>query len=220
MSNTISEDIFEVFCSTANMRFDRIPTSDYKKTPDYDIFPSNVKIVVEVKQIDPNPEEQEEIEKFNNGESAMGSCTPGQRVRKQITKAGPQIKARAKGEHPSLLIVYDNVIIGSHTEPYMIRVAMYGLETHVIGVPKNYEFDPYLKDKKFGSKRKMTEEHNTSISAVGVIKQNPDNEIELRVYHNIHAAIPLNPDIMRFPSTYHYTLGEKELRVLQGWAEV
>ena len=219
MPKTISEELFEEFCRINGIKFQRVPET-VTKTHDYDIYPNGLKVVTEVKQIEPNPDELKSIEKCKEGEVAICETRPGQRVRKLISKACPQIKSNPNGGLPSIIIIYDNVIIGSHTDPYMIRVAMYGLETYVYGVPTDLRVAPFLKDAKFGPKRKMTEEHNTSISAVAVMMKPSDDRIELRVYHNIHTAIPLDPDIMRFRDTYHFTLGEKNQGSLRDWVGI
>jgi len=57
MSNkTISELLIEKFCEMKGIIYKRI-APDGKKIPDYDFFIDNRKIVVEIKQMDPNPEE-------------------------------------------------------------------------------------------------------------------------------------------------------------------
>jgi hypothetical protein len=42
----------------------------------------------------------------------------------------------------------------------------------------------------------MTEEHNTSISAIGVLFATGPNTIVLHVYHNKFAAVPLAPKLL------------------------
>ena len=43
----------------------------------------------------------------------------------------------------------------------------------------------------------MTPDHNTSISAVGVVfRGGPSWDFDLLVYHNAHAAVPIEPGLL------------------------
>ena len=162
--------------------------------------------------------EQQRI--FEAGGLAISGSTPGDRVRNKITAGASQIRVRAKGRLPSILVVHNNVLIGDHTNPYFILVAMYGLETHMLAVPEDPNIRPYLTDKKFGHKRKMSPAHNTSVSAVAVISSNLEGIATLRVYHNIHAKIPLPFDLFRRPNIRQFTVGKKVVGHLPDWSEV
>jgi hypothetical protein len=48
----------------------------------------------------------------------------------------------------------------------------------------------------YGPKRKMTDQHNTSISAIGVLFAPKRDEILLHIYHNKFAAVPLEPKLL------------------------
>src|SRR5438105_2794171 len=128
MERTVSEGIFEQFCTAKGIAFDRIDETD-QKTPDYYLKCGAVRIVAEVKETSPNAEERESnrvLEQTGVGLAVGG--TPGARVRSMIKRCSPQLKARSEGVHPSLLVVFDEGRICGHVEPYHIRVAMYGLE--------------------------------------------------------------------------------------------
>jgi len=79
---------------------------------------------------------------------------------------------------------------------------------------------PYLIDKKFGGKRKMTEQHNTSISALGILRHNPEGSPVLTIYHNIYAAIPLSPELCRGLPVSQFTLEDKVKGQFQNWREI
>jgi hypothetical protein len=195
---TDSEDLFELYCVQNDIPYEPVPTKsdERKKTPDYDVFPNSKKTIVEIKQIDPNPEEKNKFKLFLTQHSVSGQMTPGSRVRSKITKAAPQICVRSNGIYPSILVLYNNVINCDHTTPYNILVGMYGFETHVLGVSKKIDHSPFLIDKKFGPKQKMTKNDNTSISAIAVLKKNNEKP-DLLIYHNIFAKIPLEPSVVR-----------------------
>ena len=219
---TESESLFESFCDQNGIRREAIPTmaKQQEETPDYYIYIGQQKIVCEIKQIDPNEEEMEQQRIFEAGGLAVSGSTPGDRVRTKIAAGASQIRVRAKGRLPSILVVYNNVLIADHANPYFILVAMYGLETHVLAVPEDRNISPYLTDKKFGPKRKMSKEHNTSVSAVAVISTNLEGIATLRVYHNIYAEIPLSPELFRRSNIRQFTVGEKVVGHLPDWTEV
>ncbi|MFK5951225.1 MAG: hypothetical protein QM500_20915 [Methylococcales bacterium] len=166
---TSSEDLFEKFCKENNIDYSKIEEST-TKTPDYEIEIDGLIVIAEIKQIDPNKEEQSLIRKLENGEMVTTGGTPGDRVRSKIKSASPQLAKLAKGRHPSIVVIYNNIpfALGNPTEAYNIRVGMYGLETIVLSVSKNSGTPPRVTERKFGPKRKLTTEHNTSISAVAV----------------------------------------------------
>lgn len=219
---TESEILFEKFCRLNGITFERVPTEATEgiQTPDYDLPVHDRKIVVEVKQINPNAEEIEQQKKFDAGGQAVMGGTPGGRVREKITAGAPQIRIRAKGKYPSILVVYNNVPLHDHTSAYDVLVAMYGLETHHIAVPNQPDRSPYLLDKKFGPESRMTKNQNTSISAIGVLYERTEEELWLIVYHNIYAEIPLKAEWLSPPAIRQFTLGEKKEFEIQIWSEI
>ena len=214
--------MFEAFCERNGLVFQPIPTKskEGEKTPDYDVCIDGQRLVVEIKQIDPNPEESLQQKILDAGGMAVGSTTPGARVRSKIAAGVGQIKIRAKGKYPSILVLYNNVLLTDHTNPYFVRVAMYGLETHVLGVPKEMDRPPYLIDKKFGPKRKMTKDDNTSISAVAVLAKSVEDGPKLSIFHNVYAEIPLSPELLRPTDVRQFTLEEKIVGKFQDWKEI
>lgn len=216
---TESEILFETFCDIEKIRWERIEEND-KETPDYEIYPNGLKTIAEVKQIEPNPAELEQLEELKKGGFASVDGTPGDRIRKKIAVSGPQIRSHTLGIHPSILVIYNTVAIADHTQPYTVRVAMYGLETIVLSVPKDMRRAPHIKDKKFGPKRKMTAEHNNSISAVAILERSPVGKPLLRIYHNSFADIPLDPSLFRSQDVKQFTLKEKETGKFQNWKEI
>lgn len=217
--NTIAEDLFERYCDLVTLKCNRIPTSTIK-TPDYRIFPCGQEVVVEIKQIDPNKEEEEALAAFDRGEVVVTDGTPGERVRSEILKARDQLARDSRKGLPALLVLYNNVFLRFHTDPYQILVGMYGLEQFIIAVPNDPKVRPYFKGKKFGPKRRMTPDHNTTISAIGVITLNPlddENSPALIVYHNVFARNPFNPELLRPYSVSQFTLPEAVPGKRQEW---
>ena len=219
MSETRSEQIFEKFCEMREIRVKRIAEGK-APTPDYDIFLSRNKIVVEVKEFDLNKKEIFAQQEYLKTGFLFGSETPGDRVRKKISEAGPQIRQRTKHRFPGLLILFDQGFGFNHLDPYSIRVAMYGLDTIQLAVPRDARRDPRIQEAKSGPKKKMTPDNNTSISAIGVLFYPERAVIELTVYHNAHAAIPLRPEFLQLYGIRQYRLGSANDGEIAQWEEI
>ena len=187
--------------------------------------PAGQLVVVEVKEVQPTAEELESDRLVK--ERGVGNAihiTPGERVRKKIADCSAQIKARTKGQHPGLLVLWERgVCAGRHTEPYHIRVAMAGFEQVMLSVPHiASDHLPSYVGMKHGGSRKMTEDANTSISAVALLCVPGPDRMLLQVFHNRYAAIPLAPTLLIGSDVRHYVLrdtatGTTEWQDSQGW---
>ena len=92
---TTSEQLFEKFCCGNGIHFDRL-SPDGSKTPDYEIDLNGRNMVVEIKELTPNEEEQQAI--FNLEEkntASWGSGKIGNRLRCKIDNAKRQIERLA-----------------------------------------------------------------------------------------------------------------------------
>ena len=178
-------------------------------------------IVTGVENERPNPEELESDRVMGKrGWGNVLSYTPGDRVRAKIAACSPQIKARAQGRYPSLLVVCDEARPLGHVEPYYIRVAMYGLEQVNIAVPPPGQGAPYRTGMSYGPKRKMTPERNTSISAIGALFMTSHTDIHLCVYHNKFAKISLRPELLAPYGIPQFILGEPAPGRTADWQEI
>ena len=197
---TKSELAFENYCTKTRVAWHRIDEGE-TKTPDYRLEIDGSIMIAEVKEIDRNPDEQEsdrELEATGVGNVLGG--TPGHRVRKKIAGAAKQIKARTQGRYPGILVlttaggtVSDWSRAFHHLEPYAIKTAMYGLQVVQVAVPSDSSMRPYSIGSKFGPKKKMTPEANTSISAVAVLEPTAGSALRLVVYRNLYATVPIEP---------------------------
>ena len=221
---TQSEKWFEKFCANVDLVCRRISEED-NKTPDYQLRIDDQSIIVEVKEFTRNKAEQASdrlLEERGYGEAL--SNTPGDRVRKKIADSSAQIKAKTKGIYPSILVLCDikygcGQIMG-HTDPYNIRVGMYGLEQIHIAIPVDASVSPYATGVSYGPKRKMTADQNTSISAIGVLSTPNKDDIRLDVYHNIYAANPLDPALITGYEIRQYRLDDAESETTAQWKEI
>jgi hypothetical protein len=84
---------------------------------------------------------------------------------------------------------------------------MAGFEQVLVNVPPLASgLRPSFAGMKHGGSRKMTEDANTSISAVALLCMPAENEMLLQVFHNRYAAIPLEPMLLSSAEVTHYVL--------------
>jgi hypothetical protein len=127
MVKTLSETLFENFCTAAGISWKKIEETT-SRTPDFELITSGRPIIVEVKEITANEQEQETDRlRRQRGYGNVLRFVPGERVRSKIAAASEQIKSRSQGIYPSMLVLTDLTRNG-HCEPYHVRVGMYALE--------------------------------------------------------------------------------------------
>jgi hypothetical protein len=208
---TKSEALFEEFCKEHNLDLYSIPrnSDDEKKTPDYILHAEESKIIIEIKQLDPNPKDKKRLEQLEEyGETGFMLTGFSERVRKKIKKAVPQIKARNHKDFPAVVVLFDNVYLYGGIDSDDIKVGMYGEETVDIAIPKDHRTKPFALRHRFGKNRSLAQSHNTSLSCVAVLNDHPINGLLLNIYHNDYASHPLNPDYLRLPTIRHFRLEE------------
>ncbi len=214
-SFTSSELLFEKFCQMNYIRCKRIPSGS-QKSPDYDIYLQRRKIIIEVKQIEPNREEQKKIREFRERKTVSIRYQLGKRVRNKITDTAGKFKKWAKGRYPSILVLYNNVRMYKHTEPRDILAGMYGQ----LYFPVTGRSGKPLKigNIQSGSKKKMTPSANTSISAIAVLKKGSNGDPLLSVYHNLHAKVGLSPSLLSQVPIRQYWVNDS--RNPTDWVEI
>lgn len=218
MSQTISEAMFVALCEEQQVPCYRLPEGKCR-TPDFEIELDGKKVIVEVKQLDPNPEEKRLLEQFSKDGRVQGGGVIGDRMRKTIRSARKQLQARARGIHPALLVVYCTFEpLAPHTDPSNVKAAMYGFETVILTPTDDPDFPVTSLPAGFGGGRTMTEEHNTTISAVGVLQHDFHKRTHLLIYHNDFAVIPL--PIVRAELVHHFKIQQPCPGRFQDWVEV
>jgi hypothetical protein len=221
-----SESLFEKFCDSNQILWERIEESSATRSPDYKINLSGQDLIVEIKQFDPNGEEQEIIKRKEQGECIAFGINPGERVRKAIRKANSQLKQLSKGTIPTLLVVFDNVTpypesrLG-HTSDYCVMTAMRGVDQIPVAVPNDPKKSVVFGEVESGGKRAMRSDVNTTVSAVAAMIECADNNICLRIYHNRFAAIPVDPTVFRIENARQFRLPENSKSSLEkGWIPI
>ena len=217
---TKSEDLFERYCAESKIEFRRIEEGT-QKNPDYELTLGEVKVIAEVKQFDRNEEEKASDELLKSrGYGEVQSVTPGDRVRKKIKDALPQIRRKTKGKHPGVLVLFDRGLVAGHIDPYNIRVAMYGLENVNFAIPCDPRQGPRFTGTSYGPKRKMTETDNTSISAIASLYAVDSHDLRLDIYHNIYAVVPLDMKNVAEYGMAQYTLEREVEGRTAGWEKI
>lgn len=206
--------MIEEFCVINKIHFDRIKP-DGEKIPDYDFIINDKRIVIEVKQMDPNPEESKKIQEFNTKGTVNIRTEPGKRVRGKISDSEGKFRRRTQGKYPSMLVIYDNVQYHKHTEPFEILTAMYG-QPYFAAVYS--ESDLNITNMKLGPKQKMTHTTNTSISAIGVIKKDRNAKPVLTIFHNKYSEVPLDPYLFAKFSVKQYEV--EDINESRKWTEI
>lgn len=216
---TKSETLFEHYCEEKGISCKRIG-EESERRPDYELEVSGLKVVVEVKQVDPNKEDKVRLVEFEKRGMIVADSTPGAKVRSKIKGASKQISNLAKEKCPGVLVLFDNMpfALGGSLEPYHIRVGMYGFDTIVMTRPIDFDELPQVIERKSGPKKKLTEEHNTSISALAVLEKK-NGITSLSFYHNQHAKIPLPYDVADHLKEKQFVLSEESRLESQSWVE-
>lgn len=201
---TQSESLFEQFCEEHKIRCVPIPRVS-TRTPDYDVYFGEHQVVVEVKQIDPTPEEGDKLARVEAGERGITfGGKAGKRVRQEITDARKQLR-RAKGKHPALLVLYNSVPLIHYLDPMFILVAMYGALTLPLTIPAGGG-KPMAGNLRFGGGRRVSRTDNTTLSAICVLIHDMKGRLLLTFYHNYFAAKPFDPACFSGERVRHYFL--------------
>ncbi|HUE15931.1 MAG TPA: hypothetical protein VMR25_17300 [Planctomycetaceae bacterium] len=204
---TESEALFEAFCTALSIPWDRVPRSR-TKTPDYVVTLGGHRVVTEVKQIEPGDDDKRLL--------AAGAAwsDPGRRVRQKIQASSKQLRARSGGTLPTLLVLYD---LGTFrgTDSDDVKTAMFGDESATVRrLPgEALEISPIQP----GGHRKCTEQSNTSISAIALMRPFETYGARLALFHNHFAAIHIDPEWCRVKSAIqHFALSDE----VYAWREV
>jgi hypothetical protein len=218
IESTVSERFFEQFCIENSIHFERIEEEQYK-TPDYEVYFGKHLVIAEVKQTDSNEDDLELQKKLHSFGIASGWEESGRRVRLKIDSAKKQLKSRAQGRYPTLLVLYNNVTTGS-IDLDDIKTAMYGHEIVRYSLPEHPDdFSARIDYIGFGSDRKFTPNQNTTFSAIALLYRFGDGSLLLSVFHNIYAKKPINPSWLHCDRVKHFTLGSDVEGIFQEWRE-
>ena len=209
---TESERLFWRFCEGMGWPIERLrETGNGVSTPDFRISLANGSpMIVEVKQFDPNSDERAAMSSLEKGDVATYDTEPGKRLRKAIGKANKQIRAWGAGSLPGMLVVFDTTGCWLHTDRYAVLTAMRGLDVGILVRKSSPEPGYELGGLRPGPKKGMTDEMNTSTSAVAVLEE-ATGGLTLDIYHNPSARRPLNPYLLVGDGVRHWRMRGDEM---------
>jgi len=221
---TKGEEMFEAACRFAGIAYRRVPVarSESHRRPDYKVTVGHCGALVEVKQIDPNEQDRQEARDLAAGKIAVRSNKPGARLRSAIRDASGQLRRASLRRIPTAVAIFDTMFSFSYTDPYNVKVAMYGLDAMILALPEDRSIAPHTIGWKSAGSATLTEEHNTSVSAVIIIRALPPSERKgpiLIVYHNHFARVPFYPNHLRGSIHSQYALGQSD-NGFTTWIEV
>jgi hypothetical protein len=127
MSLTESEVLFEEYCKKNSLDIRRVKKPCFGgKYPDYLLWLSRNRIIVEVKQFNESPLDIDlQKQLIEKGKATFIEPGVEKRVSNKIHDAMAQLKRYAKGKHPAIVVLYNNsTFFGSDKNE--IRIAMYG----------------------------------------------------------------------------------------------
>lgn len=192
---TKSEMLFEGLCDRLGIPYQGIERGP-GKTPDYDITLGSQIVVTEVKQLEESDNDRRLLAE------GAGWETPGRRIRLKIDASKKQLRSRAGGTLPTLLVVYDNGTFHG-TEIDDIKTAMYGDEVVTVKVERATREHVAASAIRPGGGRKCTASDNNYLSAIALMWDWEDGA-RLSVFHNHFADNPINPSWFRSPTFRHY----------------
>lgn len=210
---TKSEKLFEQACKATGIACRRVRTANTpgNRRPDYKVRLPRCGAFIEIKEITPNEQDRQRKAALNAGEMFLSIDVPGARLRGGLREASDQLKRTSRLGAPTAVAFFDMAHGFAYTDPYHVMTAMFGLEAVVIAVPRHHSAQPYTVGMKSGGKATLTDEHNTSISAVIVMCAPSPNEAAaplLFVYHNHYARIPCEPEALRGFVAAQYRLAQ------------
>jgi hypothetical protein len=190
MEKTISEHVFERYCQENSVRLSRVETKSDARTPDYDVFPRENRVIVEIKVLQANDNDKKVLSEAKTQGAAAAWSDPPKRIRLKIADAYKQLKSRSEGLHPTIIVLFDNGTVGG-IDATDIKNAMYGDETvQVTRFPSgNTKVAAHLGL----SGRKCTATSNRSLSAVALLCTF-GGATRLSIFQNVFANCPLPTD--------------------------
>jgi hypothetical protein len=191
---TLSEQLLEEWFYQNRIEWRRIRvalTPGYRR-PDYGISVGGKRCIIEVKEIVPNDEDNEIVEKARSGIIEARWVAPGKRLRPAIRSAEGQLRKFSARGFPTIICVFDKTA-SFHDEAFHVRAAMYGDETLHFAVPVASDTAQFMGSGP-GRNAMLRRDERTTVSAVAVLRQHLSGST-IDLFHNPHAAVPIDQTI-------------------------
>ena len=123
---------------------------------------------------------------------------------------------------PAVLVLYDATGTSKYTDPYGIKIAMYGLDRFVISMPSPYSI---IDCGPVGHDVAVRSDKNRQLSALATLHKcfsidTGERFLSLLFYHNPFAKHRIQPGWWTGNHIAHYVLGEKVQGEFQNWIKV
>jgi hypothetical protein len=197
---TQSELAFEAWCLAQGVTYGRIREARTlgHKRPDYALRLRPHWCFVEIKELDETTDDAALNRDVQSGAGVFRWINPGGRLRQSIKDAADQLRKFSQRGFPTVVCFFDKTS-GFHLERVQVRQAMFGRETLHFEVSGDPAHEPRFVGMRYGKKATLTRRSNTSISAIGVLRQPPGSALTVDLYHNPHARVPI-PHRLAAPS--------------------
>lgn len=195
MASTLSETLFISLCKSLNFKTEKVPETTYK-TPDFRVRSPQCEFFVEVKELEPNPEERRNLIAVRDSKIAVAtSSTTGKRAAREIDIASKQLKAVYDTGLPGVLVLFDNIRLddgtrfspGHHLEPFHIHAALFGQWVVDLKITQNRLLSRLDRS---GPGERVNPTRRNYLSAVAVLYDHTA-EPSLITYHNPYTNRPL-----------------------------
>ena len=209
---------FDARCRERGLSPKRIKESSGPR-PDFRLSIKDGIIVVEVKAIEPNDDDRQDIESLKRGEAVASYLNPG-RISKKLRKADTQLRPFVERGIPGLVCICDYTAHGLLNDPSDIHGAMFGKDAQVFSFPRDSP-PRFVRLKSAGSET-LTQEHNRSVSAVLIFSKGETGRLPYvaTLYHNHFARCPIDPNCAAHFVNYQYESGKKDCRDGNAWIPV
>jgi Phage integrase family len=109
------------------------------------------------------------------------------RALQSILDGVKQLRAYAKGRRPAIVVLYELAGLLEYLKPDNIAQCLYGPRQVHVAVPEDAGQEGWVLGSSYGGGRVATEHHNTTLSAVAVLRTSGGTET-VSVFHNAFAA--------------------------------
>jgi hypothetical protein len=148
-------------------------------------------VVCEIKQLGIGDREKRALRQAVQKGSAAYAMK--NRLRGKLKNISTQLQTTSSRGVPTLLVVYDATPFRGELDHEAVVESLYGRVSYPVIAPEGSE--PSLGAPFLGGDRGLTPTQNTAVSAVAVLEER-EGAGWLRVYHNLHAAVELDPQLL------------------------
>lgn len=188
---TDSESLFSHYCDANAIPCTRIRRSS-QRTPDYRIRLQATDVVCEVKQLNMSDVEtaawKEAVARGTGGHFVKN------RLRSKVADASSQLESDSVAGTPTVVVVFDNTPFAGELGHESVTQALYGTIRYPVIASGDEE--PALGDPFLDGDGAFDSPENSTVSALAVL-EDVRGSVRLCVYHNLRAAVPLDPELLR-----------------------